>query len=174
MKTPYRPPRELLAELDQILARRYRPSDPSPLDATADLLQEGRHYSSVGISLVVGGRAERQVFRSSVPPSSETRSEMAQSELSQPIKIVGRVLGVIDVEDDREYAFSAKERVLLKEVATRLARFLTGRGKYLVRKAREAAAARAAAAAGNPERHQPASERAAAPRAAAAGEKPRS
>lgn len=174
MKTPYRPPRELLAELDQILARKYSPTDDSPLDQAAVLLHEGRHYSSVGISLVVGGRAERQVFRSSVPPSSETRSEMAQSGFSQPIKIVGRVLGVIEVESDRENAFSPKERVLLKQVATRLARFLTGRGKYLVRKAKEAAAGRVVAAAENPERHQPASERAAAPRAAAAGEKPRS
>lgn len=173
MKKPYRPPRELLAEVEQILARRYSPTDDSPLDQTAELLHEGRHYSSVRISLVVGGRAERQVLRSSVPPGSETRSELTQSKLSQPIKLVGRVLGAIEVESDREYAFSPKERVLMKEVATRLARFLTGRGKYLVRKAREAAAARAASASASSERHQPASERAAAPRAAAAGEKSR-
>jgi GAF domain-containing protein len=173
MKTPYRPPRELLAELEQVLARKYSPTDDSPLDQTAELLHVGRHYSSVSLSLVAGGRAERQVFRSSVPPSSETRSELTQSSLSQPIKLVGRVLGVIEVESDRPDAFGPKDRVLLKQVATRLARFLTGRGKYLVRKAREAAAAHAAAAAENPERHQPASERAAVPRAAAAGEKSR-
>ena len=33
------------------------------------------------------------------------------------------------------------ERILLKKLATLLARFLTGRGKYIVRKAREAVAA---------------------------------
>ena len=174
MKTPYRPPRELLAELEQVLARRYKSSDPSPLEATAELLHDGRHYASVGISLVVGERLERQVFCSSVPPGSETRSELMQSELAEPIRLAGRVLGTIDVESDRPNAFSSEDRVLVKEVAERLARFLTGRGKYLVRKAREAAAARAAAAAGNPERHQPASDRSRAPRAAAAGEKSRS
>ena len=167
MKKPYRPPRELLAELEQILARKYSPTADSPLDQAVELLHEGRHYFWTRIYLVVGGQVELQASRGPQPPRSETKSE-----LLQPIKLVGRVLGEIIVESDRANAFGPKDRVLLKEVAKRLARFLTGRGKYVVRKAREAA--RAATAAGNPERHQPASERAAVPRAAAAGEKSRS
>lgn len=167
MKTPYRPPRELLAELDRILARKYSPTDDSPLDQTAKLLLEGRHYSWTGIYLAVEEPGERGGLRAPVPGATT-------SELVQPIKLVGRTLGVICAVSERPYAFSPKERVLLKQVAARLARFLTGRGKYLVRKAKEAAATHAAAAAESPERHQPASERAASPRAAAAGEKPRS
>lgn len=170
MKTPYRPPRELLAELDEILARKYSPTDDSPLDQAVELLHEGRHYYWTRIYLVTGARADLQASRGPQSPGSEIKSKVVQ-----PIKIVGRVLGEIVVESDRDNAFSPKERVLLKEVGKRLARFLTGRGKYLVRKAKEAAAAaRVADAAENPERHQPASERAAAPRAAAAGEKSRS
>ena len=168
MKTPYRPPRELLAELDEILARKYSPTDDSPLDQAVELLHEGRHYYWTRIYLVTGGQADLQASRGPQSPGSEIKSKLVQ-----PIKIVGRVLGEIIVESDRAYALSPKERVLLKQVAARLARFLTGRGKYLVRKAKEAAAARTTAAE-NPERHQPASERAAAPRAAAAGEKSRS
>ncbi len=168
MKTPYRPPRELLAEVEQVLARRYKPSDPSPLDAVVELLQEGRHYSWIGILLAMGELHEHATDRGAQPPSAESKSELVQ-----PIKLAGRVLGVIDVESDRPDAFPQEDRVLVKRVAERLARFLTGRGKYLVRKVREAAAAEAAAAE-TPERHQPASERAAAPRAAAAGEKSRS
>ncbi|HYX68965.1 MAG TPA: hypothetical protein VE825_07520 [Terriglobales bacterium] len=169
MKTPYRPPRELLAELDQILARRYSPADDSPLDQVVELLHEGRHYFWTRIYLVTGERAELQASRGPASPPSGT-----EAELTQAIKMVGRLLGVIVAESDRANALGPKDRVLLKQVATRLARFLTGRGKYLVRKAKEAAAARVAAAVESPERHQPASERAAAPRAAAAGEKSRS
>ncbi|HUK88183.1 MAG TPA: GAF domain-containing protein, partial [Terriglobales bacterium] len=152
----------------QVLARRYQPSDPSPLDAVAELLHEGRHYFRTGISLVVGERVERQAGRGPAHSGAGTRSE-----LSQPIKLAGRALGVIEVESGRPGAFSQEDRILLKEVAERLARFLTGRGKYVVRRARDAATARAGAA-GGPERHQPSSERATAPRAAAAGETPRS
>jgi hypothetical protein len=55
------------------------------------------------------------------------------------MKLAGRELGVLDVESDRENAFGPEDRVLLEDVATTLARFLTGRGKYVVRKARGAA-----------------------------------
>jgi hypothetical protein len=166
MKKPYRPPREVLAEVEHILSRRYSPSGPSPLDAVVELLHEGRHYFWTRIYLLVGERMERQAFRGPQPPGSETKSE-----LEQPIQLAGRVLGVILVDNDRLDAFPQEDRVLVKQVAERLARFLTGRGKYVVRKAREAATEEAA---GAPERHQPSSERASAPRAAAAGEKSRS
>ncbi len=52
------------------------------------------------------------------------------------MKLASRELGVLSVESDRENGFGAEDRVLLEAVADTLARFLTGRGKYLVRKAR--------------------------------------
>ncbi len=60
-----------------------------------------------------------------------------KSEIVVPICIGGRTLGVIDVESDRPNNFGSADRVLLEGVATMLARFLTGRGKILVRHARE-------------------------------------
>lgn len=64
----------------------------------------------------------------------ETRSETAI-----PIKIAGRVVGVLDAESERLNAFGSEERVLLAQVAGKLARFLTGKGKYVVRRFREGA-----------------------------------
>ena len=62
---------------------------------------------------------------------AETRSKILIS-----MKLASRELGVLSVESDREGAFGAEDRVLLEGVADSLARFLTGRGKYLARKAR--------------------------------------
>lgn len=144
MKT-YLPPRELLARIDaQALAakprlapRGRRPrlagcAEVPPLERIASLLQQGRHYFAVTISLQAGNRLLRQAHCGS--ESGETRSELAA-----PIKIAGHVLGVIEVKSGRPDPLGAQDRVLLKGVAARLARFLTGRGKYLLRKAREAA-----------------------------------
>lgn len=52
------------------------------------------------------------------------------------MKLASRELGLLSVESDREDGFGAEDRVLLEAVAEVLARFLTGRGKYLARKAR--------------------------------------
>jgi GAF domain-containing protein len=65
--------------------------------------------------------------------------QQTQSEIATPIKLAGRVIGVLDAESDRLNGFSGEDRVLLKNVAGRLALFLTSKGKYLVRKSREAA-----------------------------------
>ena len=51
------------------------------------------------------------------------------------MKIAGREVGTLNVESSREDSFSSEDRVLLDRVAGLLARFLTGAGKYLVRKA---------------------------------------
>jgi hypothetical protein len=51
------------------------------------------------------------------------------------MKIAGREVGFLSVESNRENSFGSEDRVLLERVAELLARFLTGRGKYLVRKA---------------------------------------
>ena len=53
------------------------------------------------------------------------------------MKIAGREIGFLNVESNRENAFGGDERVLLERVAGLLAKFLTGPGKYLVRKAGE-------------------------------------
>ncbi len=92
-----------------------------------------------------------------------------QAEIATPIKIAGRVLGVLDAESDRRNGFSGEDRVLLKGVAGTLALFLTGDGKYLVRKLRESAAPTAQSRG-----YQPSSDRSLEQsRKVAAGEKPR-
>ena len=92
-----------------------------------------------------------------------------KSEIATPIKIAGRVIGVLDAESDRVNGFSGEDRVLLKNVSGKLARFLTGAGKYLVRKSREAAALTA-----QTRGYQPSSDRSLEQsRKVAAGEKPR-
>lgn len=203
-----RPPREVLAALDRMLAAKVRPGKGnSPLEKTVEILYDQRRYFWVGIYLVAGERVVRQAFRGPAPPCHsfafgkgnvgtigesgfmkvipdvsqdptyspcflETRSEIVV-----PIKIAGRVLGVIDVESDRLDAFGPRDRILLKQVAVRLARFLTATGKCYVRKAREAAAE--AEPAPQTERgHPPASEKpaavaASAPRRAVAGDQAR-
>ena len=166
-----RPPREVLAALDRMLAEKVRPvKGSSPLEKAVEILYDQRRYFWVGIYLVAGDRVVRQSFRGPVPPchsfalgkgnvgtvgesglmkvipdvSADPTYSMCfletKSEIVVPIKIVGRILGVIDVESDRPDAFGPLDRILLKQVAARLARFLTSTGKRYVRKAKEAAA----------------------------------
>ena len=141
----------------------------SPLERTVEILYEGRHYFWIGIYLVVGDRVVRQAFRGPVPPchsfalgtgnvgttgqsgvvkvvpdvSTDPTYSMCfvetKSEIVVPIKIAGNVLGVIDVESDQPDAFGMHDRIMLELVAEELARFLTSRGKFLVRHAREKA-----------------------------------
>ena len=141
MKT-YRSARELLAEVKRLLAANKPSAHRSPLVDIIELLCEGRHYSWIGIYLLVGPNTPQQLLEAGRHPNPgqmalpETRSKILVS-----MKLAGRELGVLDVESDRENAFGAEDRVLLEDVATVLARFLTGRGKYVVRKARGAAVA---------------------------------
>ena len=65
----------------------------------------------------------------------------ARSELAVPLIAHNYVVGVLDIESSR---LSAIDNILVHEVAHLIARFLTSKGKRLVRKAREAAAAAAA------------------------------
>ena len=179
----------------------------SPLEKAVEILYDQRRYFWVGIYLVAGERVVRQAFRGPVPPchsfalgkgnvgtvgesgfmkvipdvASDPTYSMCfletKSELVVPIKIAGRVLGVIDVESDRPDAFGPRDQILLKDVARRLARFLTSTGKRYVRHAQEAAQAEAEAELALPaERGRPpASEKPAAasvpaPRRAVAGD----
>ena len=197
----YCSPRALLAEVDQLLAKNVPNPHHSPLEDVVEILHDGRYYFWIGIYLVVGNQVVRQVFRGPVPPchtfafgkgnvgtagqsgitkviadvSQDSTYSMCfvetKSEVVVPIKLGQRVLGVIDVESDKLNAFGAEDRVLLKQVAERLAKFLVARGKYLVREARERAQERPAE---TPQRgHQPASEKALETMRAAVGQSPR-
>ena len=156
--------KQLLASRDVYSTR------TSPLERAVEILYAGRHYFWIGIYLVVGDRVVRQAFRGPVPPchtfalgtgnvgtagqtgvvkvvpdvSSDPTYSMCfvetKSEIVVPIKIAGRVLGVIDVESDQPDSFGMHDKTLLELVAEELARFLTSRGKFLVRHAREKAA----------------------------------
>ncbi len=140
-----------------------------PLGAIAGLLQSSRQYFAVTIFLNAGERLQRaasagpaprcdamRVGEGNVGEAAKTAQQKVvpdvardpqyvkvfaetRSELVTPIKIGTHVLGVVDCESDRPNGFAFEDRVLLQEIATRLAQFLSGRGKYLVMKAREAA-----------------------------------
>ena len=201
----YRSASELKTEIGRLLAEAKPRKGDSPLERVVETLYEGRHYFWIGIYLVLGEQVVRQAFRGPVPPchafafgkgnvgttgqkgvtkvipdvTADPTYSMCfletKSEIVVPIKIVGRTLGVIDVESDRVNAFGSDDRVLLQDVARDLARFLTSRGKYLVRAARRRQELTAPAS--PVERgHQPAPDHSAveaSTRRAAAGEKSR-
>ncbi len=137
----------------------------SSLEEAAVLLHRGRHYLWTSVYLLVGERLLRaasagpenschtmligdgivgRVARSgqmqlladvSTDPSYRSVLPQTRSELAVPIKIAGHVIGVLNVESDQADAFGSEDRVLLKNIAARLARFLTGKGRYLVTRA---------------------------------------
>ena len=132
----YRSTRLLLADIERALAS-HRPSfNHSPLEDVAGLLCEGRHYSWAGIYLTLDSNSS--------PALLQDASDLHPAQLATPgtrkkilvaMRVAGREVGFLNVESDRESAFGTEDRVLLERVATLLARFLTGPGKYLVRKA---------------------------------------
>src|SRR5258708_18267174 len=67
--------------------------------------------------------------------SDQTALPETRSKILISMKLASRELGVLSVESDHENAFSVDDRVLLESVANTLARFLAGRGKYLVSEA---------------------------------------
>ncbi len=198
----YQSAREVLADVERALAASKPSAQTTPFDDVLDILYEGRHYFWIGIYLVVGREVRRQVFRGPVPPChtfafgkgnvgttgekgiTKVIADVSQdptysmcfletkSEIVVPIKIATRTLGVIDVESDKPNAFGAEDRVLLERVATLLAKFLTSKGKYLVRRAREADSRAGKKASGD--KHAPTSEKMQSTRRAAAGETARS
>ena len=136
----YRPTRELLAEIGRLLDANKPSFHHSPLDDVIELLCRGRHYSWVGIYLTAGETAAQQLLGAGgeADPGRVTLPG-TRTKILVSMKLAGRELGVLSVESDRENAFGAEDRVLLENVADTLARFLTGAGKYLVRRAREEA-----------------------------------
>jgi hypothetical protein len=136
----YRATRELLAEIECVLAQNKPDFHHSPLDHVIELLSRGRHYGWVGIYLV-GAEDSRQQLLGAI--GDEHPNQIAvpatRSKILVSIKLAGRELGVLAVESDRENAFGVEDQVLLENVSHLLARFLTGAGKYITRKARQAA-----------------------------------
>lgn len=123
-------------DIDQLLAAARPAFHGSPLEKVAGLLADGRHYGWVGIYLTMENHAAAPLVPNAAHPAqfeaSGTRKKVIVS-----IKIAGREIGFLNAESHRENAFGAEERVLLERVAGLLAKFLTGPGKYLVRRAAE-------------------------------------
>ena len=163
LKKTHPSPRVLVAEAKRVLDAWHPSEKHSPLDQVLELLAEGRSYESLSIYLVLGDSVKLVSHAGSMPASDRfafgegsvgatakngiTRvKDIAMNvpggrpELAVPIKMAARVLGVLDVESSR---LSAIDNILVHEVAHLIARFLTSKGKRLVRKAREAAAAAA-------------------------------
>ena len=165
MKT-YRSARELLAEIERVLAANRPSFHRSPLEDVIELLRRGRHYTWIGIYLIIGENTPHPLLGAGGAHPGQVALPGTRSKVLISMKLAGRELGVLAVESDRENAFGSDDRVLLENVATVLARFLTGPGKYVMRKAREVAAD-----APKPEARGPRPASAAPLRSAAAGEK---
>ena len=167
----YRSARELLTEIKRVLAANKPSFHHSPLEDVIELLCRGRHYTWMGIYLAVDKNTPQQLLEAGrdQQPGQVALPE-TQSKILVSMKLATRELGVLAVESDRENAFGSEDRVLLEQVADVLARFLAGPGKYLARKAREAAAT-AAEAEPRPQPRAPQSASVVTVRSAAVGEK---
>ena len=143
---PYLPARELLADIELALAASRPSFHDSPLERVAELLADGRHYGWVGIYLKLDEKSAPALLENLVHPA-QFAAAGTRKKVIVAMKIAGREVGFLNVESDRENAFGPEERVLLERVAGLLAKFLTGPGKYLVRRAGEPLPAPKAAAA---------------------------
>lgn len=133
----YRSPNQVVAEVKGVLCENRPSFHHSPLGDVAGLLTEGRRYSWVGIYLSLDKKSSPTLEQAGVHPAHVAVPGTVKK-IVVSIRIAGRELGFLNVESDRESAFGAEDRVLLDRVAGLLARFLTGPGKYLVRKAGQA------------------------------------
>jgi hypothetical protein len=165
----YRPPRNVVVEIKRLIATDKPLSrPPSVLVRILRLLCESRSYARADVFLVVNGR---EVAGASSSP--QVAADRPGPELSLPIKIASYRLGSLCVQLGSGREFGLEERVLLHEVSSMLAVYFTGKGKYLVRKAREALRDTAAAA-NETQGYKPASDKGPIEtRRAAAGDKSR-
>lgn len=127
----------MLTEIKVTLANHQPAFHQSPLDRVIESLSRGRHYPWVGIYLTTQDHGPQQVLGESgqVHPAQISVSS-THSKVLVSIRLAGHEFGVLGVETDQERRFGIQDRVLLENVATLLARYLTGPGKYLVRRAR--------------------------------------
>ena len=142
----YRSTQKLVVDIEQLLSSNRPSFNHSPLEAVADLLISGRHYSWVGIYLTLEKNSSSALQESGVHPGRLAMPGTVRK-IVVSIKIAGREFGFLNVESDCEHAFGAEDRVLLERVSGLLARFLTGAGKYLLLKSREPSPVPRAAAA---------------------------
>jgi hypothetical protein len=158
----YRTPQELQARIETALARKAGPRN-TPLDEVAEILGDGRHYSWIGIYLVAGEISKPQASggKTGARAASQTHAVI-------PVALGQHVYGAMEVESEKGKVLTGQDRILLKRVAERLAKYLHGPGAWLARKAREAAAEPQPAP--QERGHQPASEKAPERTLAAAGE----
>lgn len=138
MKT-YRSTRELLQEVDHQLKNNQPSFHHSPLEEVIEILCQGRHYTWMGIYLAAASQTKQLLGAGQDPHPGQVALPGTRSKILVSIKLAGREIGVLAVESNRENAFGSEDRVLLENVADVLARFLTGPGKYIVRKAHEQA-----------------------------------
>ncbi len=129
----YRPARQLLAEVEQVLAKKYSPRAQT-VEQVLGILQEGRCYSYAGVFLALEDQDRRQFVGKEL--TSVASVEENKGRLVVPIKMPGRLLGVLHVETDRANGFSGIDRQLLADVAARLAMFLSTNGRYIVFRAK--------------------------------------
>jgi hypothetical protein len=132
----YRSTRQLLADVEGVLAACQPSFHHSPLEDVIELLCLGRHYVWMGIYLAVGANAPQHSLGAGGDLLGQVELPETRAKILIAMKLASRELRVLSVESDHDSAFGSEDRVLLEAVADALARFLTGRGKYLVRRAR--------------------------------------
>jgi hypothetical protein len=131
----YRSTRQLLADVECLLAASQPSAHHSLLEDVIDLLCRGRHYAWVGIFLTVGVNKSQQPIGAGSDAPRQVALPETRSKIVMSIKLASRELGVLSAESIRENGLGVQDRVLLEGVADILARFLMGRGRYLARKA---------------------------------------
>ena len=128
---------ELRREIEETLAGSKPAFHHSPLEDVAQLLCAGRRYAWVGIYLTVTASGPQPLLEAGADLLSRGSSG-ARSRILLSMKRGIRETGLLDVETDRPNGFTAAEVAFLGEVADMLANYLSGRGKYLVRRTRRA------------------------------------
>ena len=101
----YRPTRQLLADVECLLAASQPSAHHSPLDDVIDLLCRGRHYAWAGIFLAVGENTPQQSVGAGGDAPVEVALPETRSKILISIKLASRELGVLSVESDRENGF---------------------------------------------------------------------
>jgi putative methionine-R-sulfoxide reductase with GAF domain len=169
MKRYRTPREVLAESVQVLSAKTKAPGRNTPLQGVVDVIASGRHYFWTAIYLVVGERVMLHAASGPVclrpvvklgegivgtvakrgayilEPDVSTNAEYlrafaeTKSELAVPIKIGTHVLGVINFEHRQTHGLSTEDRVMAEKIAHQLARFLSVRGQYVMRKLREAA-----------------------------------